>query len=111
MKHLITAAAMALAALAPAAFATSHKEAPGMAAAASAPMGKQQSKMGACSTEFKATGKPGAERQAYMKDCLKKDADTKTAQQSKMTTCSAEFKTTNKPGAERQAYMKECLAR
>ena len=71
----------------------------------------QQTKMGSCSTEFKATGKPGAERQAFMKECLKKESDAKTAQQNKMKTCSVDFKKTGKPGAERQAFMKECLSK
>ena len=34
---------------------------------------KQQTKMGTCSTEFKATGKEGKERQAFMKECLSAD--------------------------------------
>jgi len=71
----------------------------------------QQTKMGTCSTEFKKTGKPGGERQAFMKECLKKESDAKTAQQNKMKTCSADFKKTGKPTGERQAYMKECLSK
>ena len=31
---------------------------------------KQQTKMGTCSADFKATGKDGKERQAFMKECL-----------------------------------------
>ena len=54
MKHLI--AAITLACCAP-------------AFAADAPT-TQQNKMKTCSADFKKTGKPGAERQAYMKDCL-----------------------------------------
>ena len=41
------------------------------ASAASAPT-KQQTKMGTCSADFKKTGKPGKERQAFMKECLSK---------------------------------------
>jgi len=118
MKHLITILTVALAALSAPAFATSHKEAPlvakpaSAAAAASAPtMGAQQNKMGRCSDEFKATGRAGAERQAFMSECLKKDAPMKTTQQNKMSSCSTEFKTSNKPGSERQAFMKECLSK
>ncbi|HNT37968.1 MAG TPA: PsiF family protein [Rubrivivax sp.] len=70
----------------------------------------QQAKMGSCSTEFKATGRPGSERQAFMKECLKKESDARTAQQNRMKTCSADFKKTGRPGAERQAFMKECLS-
>lgn len=124
MKNLITVLAVSLAALSTSAFATSHKEAPNMAKGASspmaadqaapmasAPMRKQQTKMGTCSSDFKTTGKPGAERQAFMKECLKKDSDVKPAQQTKMKTCSADFTTTKKPGSERQAFMKECLSK
>ncbi len=71
----------------------------------------QQNKMSSCSAEFKSTGKPGAERQAFMKECLKKESDAKTAQTQKMKTCSADFKATGKPGKERQAFMKECLSK
>ena len=69
---------------------------------------KQQNKMGTCSTEFKATGKDGKERQAFMKECLSSGKQEK--QQSKMGTCSADFKATGKEGKERQAFMKECLS-
>lgn len=77
--------------------------------AASAPT-SQQSKMGDCSAQFKATGKAGSERQAFMKECLKKEVDAKAAQNNRMKTCSADFKKTGKPGGERQAFMKECLS-
>ena len=99
MKNLLTMLGLAAAALSMSAHA---------ADAASAPTA-QQNKMGACSADFKATGKPGSERQAYMKECLKKDTNGKTAQNNKMKTCSADFKASGKPGGERQAYMKECL--
>jgi outer membrane lipoprotein-sorting protein len=83
----------------------------GAADAASAPAATaQQSKMGDCSAQFKATGKPGGERQSFMKECLKKDSDAKSAQNNRMKQCSADFKKTGKPGKERQAYMKECLS-
>ncbi|HJV61539.1 MAG TPA: PsiF family protein [Albitalea sp.] len=93
MKNLMTVLAIAMAAFSVAAHA---------ADAASAPT-KQQSKMVTCSADFKATGKPGSERQAFMKDCLKKD----TPQQEKMKSCNAEAK--GKKGDERKAFMKECL--
>jgi len=92
---------MTVLALAVAAFATSAHAAD----AASAPT-KQQSKMGSCSAEFKATGKAGSERQAFMKECLKKD---KVTQQEKMKACSAEGK--GKKGDEYKAFMKECLSK
>lgn len=101
MKKLISVLALAVAAFAGSAQAADTAAAPT----------KQQTKMGSCSTEFKATGKPGSERQAFMKECLKKESDAKTAQQNKMKTCSADFKATGKPGKERQAFMKECLSK
>lgn len=100
-KTLIPALALALGAFALPA---------GAADAASAPVATQQSKMGDCSAQFKATGKPGSERQAFMKECLKKEVDAKTAQNNRMKQCSTDFKKTGKPGSERQAFMKECLS-
>ena len=70
---------------------------------------KQQNKMASCSTEFKATGKDGKERQGFMKECLSAKPEAAT-QQGKMATCSTEFKATGKDGKERQAYMKSCLS-
>lgn len=104
MKKLMTVLAVAMAA-----FSMSTHAADAASAAASGAPTKQQTKMASCSTEFKATGKAGSERQAFMKDCLKKENDAKTAQQNKMKSCSADFKKTGKPGKERQTYMKECL--
>ncbi len=102
MKKFMIAMAFAVAALAPAA------QAADAASAASAPT-KQQTKMGACSADFKATGKPGAERQAFMSECLKKDSGAKKPQQDKMKTCNADAK--GKMGDERKAFMKECLSK
>ncbi|WP_372527810.1 PsiF family protein [Piscinibacter sp.] len=99
MKKLMTVLALAVAA-----FATSAHAAD----AASAPT-KQQTKMGSCSADFKATGKPGSERQAFMSECLKKDSGAKKTQQQKMKTCSAEGK--GKKGDEYKAFMKECLSK
>jgi hypothetical protein len=103
MKQWITVLALAVApALSMAQAADAKKDAAPTA---------QQNKMSSCSAEFKKTGKPGSERQAWMSECLKKESDAKTAQQNKMTTCSADFKKTGKPGSERQAFMKECLSK
>ncbi|MDD0812429.1 PsiF family protein [Curvibacter sp. RS43] len=41
-------------------------------APASAPAQKQRNRMGECSAQFKATGKPGSERKAFMQECLRK---------------------------------------
>ena len=105
MKHLMTVLALSLAALSTSAFATSHKEAPDMAKGASAPMGKQQSKMGDCNKE--AADKKGDERKAFMKTCL---SAKKATQQDKMKACNADPKAKAAKGDERKAFMKECLS-
>lgn len=103
MKNLIIALALGVAALSGTAYANSHKEAPNMAAAASAPaMGKQQTKMAECNAS--AGDKKGDERRAHMKSCL---SSKQHAQQEKMKTCNAEAK--GKTGAERKTFMKSCL--
>ena len=104
MKHLMTVLALSLAALSTSAFATSHKEAPDMAMGASAPMGKQQSKMGDCNKE--AGDKKGDERKAFMKTCL---SAKKPTQQDKMKICNTDA--TGKTGDDRKAFMKECLSK
>jgi hypothetical protein len=97
MKHLMTVLALSVACLSTSAFA---------ADAASAPMGKQQTKMGECN---KAAGdKKGTERQAFMKTCL---SAKKVTQQDKMKACNADPKAKSTKGAERQAFMKECLSK
>ncbi len=104
MKHLLAVAALAAALSAPA-FATSHKEAPDMAKGASAPMTKQQSKMGECNKE--AGDKKGDERKAFMKTCL--SAGKAMTQQDKMKQCNVDAK--GKKGDDRKAFMKECLSK
>ena len=106
MKHLLTVLALSLAALSTSAFATSHKEAPDMAKGASAPMGKQQTKMAECNAS--ASDKKGDERKAYMKACL---SAKKASQQGKMTACNADPKAKASKGDERKAFMKECLSK
>ena len=105
MKHLMTVLALSLAALSTSAFATTHKEAPDMAKGASAPMSKQQSKMGECNADAK--DKKGDERKAFMKTCL---SAKKATQQSKMKSCNADPKAKATKGEERKAFMKECLS-
>ncbi len=105
MKHLMTTLAFSLALLSGAAFATSQKEAPDMMkAGASAPMSKQQTKMGSCNAE--AGDKKGDERKAFMKQCLSNKPMT---QQDKMKACNKDA--TGKKGDERKAFMKECLSK
>ena len=104
MKHLMTVLAFSMAMLSGSAFANAHKEAPDMKkAAASAPMSKQQTKMGSCNTE--AGDKKGDERKAFMKECLSAKPVT---QQEKMKTCNKDA--TGKKGDERKTFMKECLS-
>jgi len=105
MKQLLSSLAVSLALLSASAFAASQKEAPEMSkAAASAPMSKQQSKMGACNAE--AGDKKGDERKAFMKQCLSAKPAT---QQDKMKTCNKDA--AGKKGDERKAFMKECLSK
>jgi psiF repeat len=92
MKHLMTVLALSVAALSTSAF------------AADAPMGKQQSKMGACNAD--AGDKKGDERKAFMKTCL---SAKKATQQDKMKTCNADA--SGKKGDERKAFMKDCLSK
>jgi hypothetical protein len=117
MKRLLSiSAALVLAVSAPA-FANSHKEAPMVKTAASAPAAKaasapaasasmtaQQSKMGDCNK--KATGKTGDDRKAFMKTCL--SADAPMSQQDKMKKCNVDA--TGKTGDDRKAFMKTCLS-
>jgi hypothetical protein len=100
MKTILTTFALACALAAPA-FATTHKEAPGMGA--SAPMGKQQTKMAECNKQ--AGDKKGDERQAFMKTCL---SAKKVSQQDKMKACNKDAG--EMKGDERKAFMKKCLS-
>ena len=98
MKKLMTVLALSAAFLSAPAFAAD--------AAASAPMGKQQTKMAECNKD--AGDKKGDERKAFMKTCL---SNKKLAQQAKMTTCNADPKAKELKGDERKAFMKECLSK
>lgn len=104
MKLLITAVALAFAALSAPAFAASH--------AAAAPMADkkptaQQGKMATCNKD--AGEKKGDERKAFMKECLSAKADGRTAQQEKMKACNVSA--ADKKGDARKAHMKECLSK
>lgn len=67
----------------------------------------QQERMKACNQE--AGDKKGAERKAFMKECLSaKAAEAKKTQQEKMTACNQQAE--GKKGAERKAFMKQCLS-
>ncbi|MEP7101027.1 MAG: PsiF family protein [Burkholderiales bacterium] len=96
MKNLMTVLALSVACLSSSAFA---------ADAASAPMGKQQTKMAECNAT--AGDKKGDERKAFMKTCL---SAKKATQQEKMKSCNADPKAKAAKGDERKAFMKECLS-
>ena len=98
MKTMFTVLALSVACLSTSAFA---------ADAASAPMSKQQSKMGSCNKD--AGEKKGDERKAFMKTCL--SAKATPTQQDKMKSCNADAKTKGSKGDERKAFMKECLSK
>ena len=109
MKQFLTLTAALALAFSTSAFAASHKMAPEMSA--SAPMTKQQSKMGDCNKA--AADKKGDDRKAFMKTCL--SGDTAMAapakpmtQQDKMKKCSGDNK--GKKGDEYKASMKTCLS-
>jgi len=102
MKQLISLPLALALAFSTSAFATSHKEAPGMAASGAA-MSSQQTKMTECNKE--AADKKGDERKAFMKTCLSNKPMT---QQEKMTKCNHDAGA--KKGDERKAFMKECLS-
>jgi hypothetical protein len=97
MKNLLTALVLSCAAFTTASFAA---DAPG----ASAPMGKQQSKMASCNKD--AGDKKGDDRKAFMKSCLsaKKDAapDAKAA-------CDTKAADKKLAGAAKNSFVKKCV--
>ena len=77
--------------------------------AADQPLTPQQTKMVTCNQEAKAKGVSGADRQAFMSECLKTDKTAAlTPQQQKMHDCNAHA--AGKKGDERKAFMKQCLS-
>jgi hypothetical protein len=72
--------------------------------------------MKTCNADAKQQALKGAERKAFMKNCLKKDSATSAAaaapsgQQSKMKSCNADAKTKALKGQERKDFMKSCLS-
>jgi uncharacterized membrane protein len=75
--------------------------------------GAQQDKMKTCNAEAKTKELKGAERKAFMKECLSakkaEEKSAKTAQQDKKKTCNAEAKTQALKGKERKQFMSSCL--
>ncbi len=104
MKLLISAIALALAALAGPSFAASHA---GAAPMADKKPTAQQGKMATCNKD--AGEKKGDERKAFMKECLSAKADGRAAQQEKMKMCNKDA--SDKKGDARKAFMKECLSK
>lgn len=88
------------------------------------PLTPHQTKTQTCSQQAKAEGKKGAERKAFMKECLGKDKHeaaarhdkkhSKTAahhaSKEKRKECNKQAKTAGKKGAERKAFIKTCMA-
>ncbi|MGA9420899.1 MAG: PsiF family protein [Rhodanobacteraceae bacterium] len=79
------------------------------------PMSAQQQRMVNCNKQ--ATGKKGADRKAFMSNCLKGKtaaapvaSNGKMMQQQKMKSCNAEAKTKALKGAARKSFMKTCLS-
>ena len=104
MKQLISLPLALALAFSTSAFATSHKEAPGMAASGAA-MSSQQTKMTECNKE--AADKKGDERKAFMSACLSGKEPAKMTQQEKMKVCNT--RAGDKKGDERKAFMSDCL--
>ena len=90
-------------------------------APAAKPLGAQQQKMKDCNADAKTKALAGADRKAFMKTCLSKDAaapaeaaaaavpSAKATQQQKMKDCNAEAATKSLKGADRKSFMSTCL--
>lgn len=76
----------------------------------------QQSKMKTCNAEAKTQQLKGAERKAFMKECLSAKPDDAAAtkpkdeQKLKKKACNADAKAKELKGAERKAFIKDCLS-
>ena len=94
MKQLMTVLALSLACLSPAAFATTHKEAPAM-------------KSGAAGCEMQATEKKlaGAAKGSFMKKC-ESDAKSMSADAG----CSTQAADKKLAGAAKASFVKKCEA-
>ena len=72
----------------------------------------QQEKMKECNTE--ATGKKGADREAFMKTCLSNKSveqhAKETTQQEKMKTCNHDASAKSLKGDARKSFMSSCLS-
>jgi len=109
MRLIISAVALAFAALSAPSFAASH--------AASAPMAAekkptaQQSKMTTCNKDAGEKKLAGEPRKAFMKECLSAKSAAAPTQQDKMKTCNKDAGEKKLAGDPRKAFMKECLSK
>ena len=73
----------------------------------------QNAKMTSCNADAKAKNLTGADRKAFMKNCLSASPASSGAaansQQQKMKTCNADAKTKKLAGDDRKKYMSDCL--
>jgi psiF repeat len=108
MKLLITAVALAFAALSAPAFAASH--------AASAPMADkkptaQQGKMATCNADAGTKKLEGDARKAFMKDCLSaKPVAAKSADMAASPACEKSAADKKLAGAAKNSHIKKCMA-
>jgi len=75
----------------------------------------QQGKMASCNKDAGEKALKGAERKAFMKECLGAKpagavSDKKMAQQEKMKSCNKEAADKALKGPDRKAFMKTCLS-
>ena len=111
MKPMITAIALAFAALSAPTWAASHVAA---AATAEKKPTAQQSKMTSCNKDAGDKKLEGDARKAFMKDCLSAKpaaATATTAQQDRMKQCNKDAGDKKLTGDPRKAFMKECLSK
>jgi psiF repeat. len=121
LKTVIAAAALSLLALAPAHAAEKAKST--SQHAPSAAQLAQRQRMKDCNAKAGTDKLMGAERKAFMKQCLSKAGHAaamakghaaasagKMAQRERMKTCNAQAKTDKLAGAKRKAFMKQCLS-
>jgi hypothetical protein len=97
MKHLMTVLALSVACLSTSAFATSHKEAPGMKKAADKPMS-------ACETQAADKKLAGAAKNSFVKKCEKDSGGGAKA------ACETQAGEKKLAGAAKNSFVKKCAA-
>jgi hypothetical protein len=101
MKQLITLSAVLALAISTSAFANSHKEAPGMAKAASAPMAAPMAApAGSCAAAAEEKKLAGAAKTSFMKKC---ESDATAS-------CDAKAAEKKLAGAAKTSFTKKCVA-